>query len=162
LQRPLGVLRRATPQHCLHASQKLFRTEGLDDVVVGTTFEAGDAVRLLTTRGEQDDRQAARASLALRSRPISARPDFPGSIQSTSASSGSVSRNRGLGVLGAVSAERLIATAQQRKAQQFLNTLVVLDDKNLRQADSLRARHHVARHHARRTRCAERHTPLTM
>jgi len=51
------------PQHGLDPGHQLARGEGLGDVVVGTEFEAVDAIVLGGARGEKDDRHHAHAGI---------------------------------------------------------------------------------------------------
>jgi hypothetical protein len=108
------MLGRATPQHRLYPRQEFLRAEGFDDIVVGAAFEPGDAVHLFAARGQQDDRQAARAWLLAQlaasapGRTAGQHPVDQGNIRQGLA-------QEGFGVLGAVGAERLVTTAQQAK-----------------------------------------------
>jgi hypothetical protein len=87
-------MRLAAPQQRADARNQLLGRERLGDVVVRARLEAGDLVELFGARGEEDDRQLARARIARR--PARQRsPDWPGSIQSSSTRSGSMSEQRG-------------------------------------------------------------------
>ena len=55
---------RGAAQQGLDAGQQFTRFKGLGQVVVGTEFQADDAVHRLAARGEHEQRQASRAWLA--------------------------------------------------------------------------------------------------
>jgi hypothetical protein len=55
-QGTLAALQVAAPQHSPYASHEFAEAEGLDDIVIRTYFQAHDAIQLLTTRGEHEDR----------------------------------------------------------------------------------------------------------
>ena len=74
----IGLVRRIS---CPHARDELVRAERLGEVIVGADVEADDAVGLLGTRGDHDDRRSRSPGRARSARHTS-RPLMPGSMMS--------------------------------------------------------------------------------
>src|SRR5258707_3307343 len=48
-----------SPKYSAHAGEQFFEREGLDQVVVGTEFEAAQSVRNRVATGQENDRQSS-------------------------------------------------------------------------------------------------------
>ena len=110
------------------AGHQLLGREGLGDVVVGAGFQAVDLVLLGALGGEHDDRNGAGAFVVARLR-ATARPEVPGSIQSSRIRSGSSARIR-VWAWSASKAQHLVSGEGQVDGDQFLDGGFVFDDEN--------------------------------
>jgi len=115
-------------QHRLHPAAELAERERLGDVVVGPELQAQDLVDLLGLGGQHDDRHAA------------ARPQTPADLEAVDLGQHQVEHDevdRALveaveGLLAVLGADHVIDLSPERKGQQLLDRLLVVDEEDPR------------------------------
>ncbi len=115
------------PQHGADARHQLARRERLDDVVVGPELEPDDAIGLVATGREHDDRDR---SSALRTSRQTSRPEPSASITSSSTRSGCSSAASAIASGAEPGDAGRVALALERRGERQCDRVLVLDEQD--------------------------------